>query len=176
MECKDVTTSLTLTIPVEFHDKINEIRKEYDRAYPRWMPHINFFFPFVDQAELKEVCAKLEKILAGKKSFKIKLNKVGNFKQGSNYTYHLVPESSKELEELFVLLQKEMGFQSGHKDFHPHMTLGQAKKKDHEEMTKKLEEWLKGTNIEFTVDKICILARSKTDNTVPFSVFSELKF
>ena len=62
IECKEVTTALTLVIPIEFHNKINEIRSKYDRAYPRWMPHINFFFPFVTQTELKNVTEKLTRV------------------------------------------------------------------------------------------------------------------
>jgi hypothetical protein len=35
-----------------WHDKINAIRSRADRgdkAYPRWPPHVNFFFPFVEE-------------------------------------------------------------------------------------------------------------------------------
>ena len=41
------STALTFVLPDEVHDKINEIRSVSDKAYPRWMPHINFIFPFV---------------------------------------------------------------------------------------------------------------------------------
>lgn len=51
----DTSTALTLIISPTYHQKINEIRSKHDKAYPRWMPHINFMFPFVPLEQFPEV-------------------------------------------------------------------------------------------------------------------------
>ena len=44
-------TSLCVIPPKELWDEINKIRKNHDKAFDRWPPHINILFPFVE-AEL----------------------------------------------------------------------------------------------------------------------------
>jgi len=67
----DTTTSLTLIISKEFHKKINKIRQKYDDAFPRWMPHVNFIFPFIEDT--------VAKLTDGVKPFILRLNKLEYF-------------------------------------------------------------------------------------------------
>ena len=40
-------TALAFTVQHD-NEQIQAIRQKHDPAYERWMPHINFCFPFVD--------------------------------------------------------------------------------------------------------------------------------
>ena len=102
----DVTTALTLIIPEEHHSRINAIREKYDRAYPRWMPHINFIFPFLSKESFPVVVEKLQDALGDFRSFDITLSEVDSFKRKGNVTFHLRPSNSSQLEELFKVLRE----------------------------------------------------------------------
>ncbi len=167
----DVTTALTLVVPCELHTEINSIRSQYDRAYPRWLPHINFLFPFVPEDQFDSIAARLEPVLKSFGSFELELSELGSFKQGKGLTVHIKPKDSTRLKELFELIRKTLPeIQSKHDEFNPHLTIAQFKKAEFEAKKPELEAWLSKNNFKFTVDHICILERSKTDNNVPFSV------
>ena len=40
-------TALAFVLPTAVQAQVQSIRKVYDKAYTRWPPHINFFFPFL---------------------------------------------------------------------------------------------------------------------------------
>jgi len=100
----DVTTALTLVIPDKFHDLINSIRKEHDRAYPRWMPHINFIFPFVSEDKFENIRQRLIPEISFFGAFELELNEIGSFKQGKNVTMHLKSTDSTQLKALFTVV------------------------------------------------------------------------
>jgi len=166
----DTTTALAV-LPAHTHwGKINEIRSKHDRANPRWMPHINFIFPFVPTDLFPAVKKKLEDKLVGFKSFKLNLNKIGYFSQGKNVTVHLAPEDSTKLAELFDIIKSVLpDVKIKHDTFHPHITLAQFKKSELPTKLKELEEWL-GEGFLTDVNCINFLSRSKDDSTVQFSI------
>lgn len=43
MEEKTVKSALIIQPPESALQQIQEIRKKYDKAYERWMPHINLY-------------------------------------------------------------------------------------------------------------------------------------
>ena len=47
-------TALIITPPLELIEPIQKIRKSNDKAYERWMPHINLVFPFFDPLNFEE--------------------------------------------------------------------------------------------------------------------------
>jgi len=173
MSTFDVTSALTLVIPSEYVDKINEIRSKQDKAYPRWMPHINFLFPFVEEHEFDDVTDKLEKALSEFNSFEITLNTIGSFAQGKNLTVHISPppnEANVKLQELFKVIRATLPYvQVKHNEFHPHLTIAQIPKAGADKALNELVTWL-GSGFTFKVDKICILKRPRDDNTIGFSV------
>ena len=77
----DVTTALTLVIPREFHKQINMIRCEHDRAFPRWMPHINLIFPFVEEEHFDNIEEIVKKVIEDNHiaPFELELNKLEYF-------------------------------------------------------------------------------------------------
>lgn len=155
----DTTTALAFVLSENSHDKINEIRSKHDKAYPRWMPHINFIFPFVKSDKFDEVCDKLKNLKT--KSFNVVLDTINYFPQQDICTVHMKP-SKKSCERLATLFNEIMSILSDvsvkHKEFHPHATIGQFTKDTIDEQIKILKEWL---NIGFVMkcDRICILQR-----------------
>ena len=172
MSTGDVTTALTLVIPNEFHEKINEKRSLYDRAYPRWMPHINFIFPFVPKSQFSIIKQKLETELSVIGKFTIKLNKIGYFAQGKNITMHIKSSNTESLSGLFALIQAALpDIPVKHDKFSPHVTLGQFKKSELAERTRELEEWL-GDGIDIVVDAVSLISR---EGNAPFVVIDRVQ-
>jgi 2'-5' RNA ligase len=171
----DVTTALTLVIPEKFHDLINIIRKEHDRAYPRWMPHINFIFPFVSEDKFKEIRQKLIPEISSFGAFEIELNEVGYFKQGKNVTMHFKPTDSRQIKALFNTIKTALpDIEIKHDEFNAHVTIGQFKNSEFADKLKEYQLWLKENPIKFTVNQIYILQRSKTDNNLPFEIYDTI--
>lgn len=171
----EVTTALTLVIPDKLHDDINEIRKQYDRAYPRWMPHINFLFPFVSLDQFNDIKSRLEPHLKSIGSFDLDMSEIGHFKQGKNVTVHLKPKDTTKLKQVFDIIRQVLPeIPSKHDEFNPHLTIAQFKNSELQTKLPELQTWLASKNLKFTVDYICLLERSKTDNNVPFSINSKM--
>jgi 2'-5' RNA ligase len=170
----DTTTALAIVIPEEFHDKINQIRSKYDRAHYRWMPHINFIFPFVSITKFDAIALDLETKLSNYNAFDVHLNVIGCFhKKGQpNATFHIKPSDDSELQKLNSVVKycDRPGRQDRSKtkrdDFHPHVTIGQFGILSRSGLTDKLSDpapdlidWL-GSGIKFKVNKLCLLHRS----------------
>ena len=167
----DVTTALTLVIPAEFHDSINSIRKQYDRAFPRWMPHINFIFPFVPVEQFNEISQKLQNGLKGFGGFQLELTEIGYFPQGKNATFHLKPKDTSRIKDLFDIIMKILpDIKVKHQEFNPHLTLGQCKKAEVDGKIEEVRSQL-SKGISFTVDRIFIINRTKDD---PFKIHTEI--
>jgi 2'-5' RNA ligase len=170
----DVTTALTLVAPQDFHDEINKIRRDYDRAYPRWMPHINFLFPFVSEDQFDTVVSKLEPALKPFGPFELQMSEIGFFTQGKTVTVHIKPKDDTKVKELFNIIRNVLpDIKSKHHEFAAHLTIAQFTKAEAPAKMEELKKWL-GGGFTFDVGYICVLQRSKTDNNVPFSIHKKL--
>ena len=171
----DVTTALTLVLPAEFQPKVNEIRVEHDRAYPRWMPHINLLFPCLPVEQFEGLTLRLSLALQKIEPFTVVFQELGSFKQGrKSFTFHLKADDETALQQLFKLVCETLPeCPPKHPDFHPHLTVAQAPKAKKEEMEAKLKEHFKG-GMEVTFSRLSLLARSKTDKNVPFATMAAL--
>jgi 2'-5' RNA ligase len=186
----DTTTALAFIIPDEFHDKINEIRSQQDRAYPRWMPHINFMFPFVSVDKFDDVHNELKNV--GITNMDITFEGIGYFSQAKQVTFHLKPDlpSTKKLQAINKIICTTLHWVDSKKhnignaerltnignaerltnicnEFTPHCTLAQCQKKDLVIKEKELNEWFNKTfNGSLTVpfDRICMIKRSPESN------------
>lgn len=166
----DVTTALTLIVPEQFHERINNIRTKYDRAYPRWMPHVNYIFPFVPAEQFEDVKSRLTEALSSVSKFTLELTELGNFKQKGNVTFHLRPKSQEGVERVFNAIRAALPeVPVKHPTFQAHMTLGQCKGKDFKKTKSEVETEVDPSSIVFEVDCVYIIQRSKEDKT-PFEI------
>ena len=168
----DTCTALCLVFPTETHQKINEIRTKYDKAYPRWMPHINFIFPFVPAERFDEMAARLGD-LGSFGGFDLHMNQIGYFDQGQTVTFHIKPSNQILLQRLFNTIRLALPeIEVKHDEFHPHLTLGQFPKSEIEIRQAELKTWL-GSGIQVKVDRIHMINRNKTDGA-PFQINREI--
>merc|ERR1712136_574619 len=84
--------------------RVQEVRKEHDPAFERWMPHMNFIYPFLPSGllQVEEVAAKL----ASAEPIEVVFNEIGHFDHGKSITLFLQPdqESVEKLRELYDLV------------------------------------------------------------------------
>jgi 2'-5' RNA ligase len=174
-----VTSAFTVTIDdTKINERIDTIRSKYDKAYPRWMPHINLFFPFFSLETFKEFKQSLQDAFKDFESFTVTLDKVDFFSQGKDrvtkekmITYNLRCEkkSLDNMKKLFTVAKSQLKINSK-KEFIPHLTLGQSAERDKDMMLSMLNETFKDP-ITFRVTKICVLQREKDSN---FEVVDEI--
>ena len=171
----DTTTALALVLPEEYHEEINKIRALYDRAYPRWPPHINFLFPFAPVDFFPEAENRLVNALKNFGSFELDISEIGYFTQKKCVTVHLKPKDTTKLKDLFEIITKIIPeVKPKHAEFNPHLTIAQFSKKDAQKEIQKLEEWTNNNVLKINIDHICLINRSKQDNNVPFSIHTRI--
>ena len=160
----DVKTALTIICPKLESIQINNIREKYDKAYPRWMPHINLIFPFVTEQEFEKIKDTFIDQLKNVNPFTIKLNKISFFPQKQNVNIHLLPHDDSNLQELYLILIKLLP--NIKPNFYPHLTLGQMTKEKYENIKTELYQWI-SEGFEFTINEICLIKRY---NNNPFEI------
>ena len=167
----DVTTALTLIIPEQFHSQINSVRGKYDRAYPRWMPHVNYIFPFVPADQFDDVKNKLTIALLSVSKFTIELTELDNFKQKGNVTFHLRPKSQSDLDTVFNAIRHALPeVPVKHPSFQAHMTLGQCKNKEFAKVSNEVKSALELPSFTFEINSVYIIQRSHDDKNAPFEI------
>ena len=167
------TTALTVIIPEEHVAKINKIRRVHDKAYPRWMPHINLIYPFIGSEHFDDIEDKLVQAFIDNPitPFTVKLNQLEYFNRGKDITFHLKPEDTTKLCKVFdTIVGSLTGVKLKRQKLVPHMTLGQCSIQDFRAMKSDLAKQLDLKNLEFVVENICLIKRDQNDNTVPFSL------
>jgi poly(A) polymerase len=166
------STALVVVIPSEFQERLNYWRSQYDRAFPRWMPHLTLYYPFVPECDFPEIAERIQAQLRGFGSFEVNLNKVSYFRQKNRSTIHLRLEDDTKLQDLFNnrLRNAIPEIPLAHPSFTPHMTLAQTDWKNNQQMIQSLEEYFNNQEMRMTISEIQIISRSETDPSIPFTV------
>eukprot|EP01121_Diplochlamys_sp_Union-15-3_P009068 TRINITY_DN2447_c0_g3_i1.p1 TRINITY_DN2447_c0_g3~~TRINITY_DN2447_c0_g3_i1.p1 ORF type:complete len:416 (-),score=67.35 TRINITY_DN2447_c0_g3_i1:91-1305(-) len=181
-----VFTSAVVVIPPEdLWGQIQDIRRKHDKAYQRWMPHINLLYPFLPAYDFKNAVVKFEEALKNIAPFTLTFETFDFFEHGAkSCTLFLKPETepNASLIELQKLLEScypefnELSTRGDH-GFHPHLTVGQfpgkaaTLRKKTELLNPKSPSSFK--KITFTVDKIHIISRK---GIKPFEIIHSLAF
>jgi len=117
---------------------------------------------------------RLIKELENIEPFNLTLDEIGFFQQDKNLTVHIKTKDDSNLKKLFSAIKKTLpDVQIKHDEFHPHLTIAQVSNNGSQKQIDQFKLWL-GDRFTFEVNKICILQRSKLDNTVPFHVKREI--
>ncbi|CAF0734850.1 unnamed protein product [Adineta ricciae] len=168
-------TALCLIPPEDVWKQIQAIRSASDRAYPRWMPHINFIYPFVSESSFDTIKAQLETVVHQQKPFTVRFdqNSFHYFpQQDQKCTYHLRPTHSTNVIELQQVIQNQLSKICKKKHpFEAHLTLGQCKIKDVDNILTNLRSnWLP---IEFLVDRVYMISRENHPENL-FTIKNEI--
>lgn len=169
-------TALCIIPPENLWKPIQEIRSVHDKAYARWMPHINLLYPFVPESEFDQVKEKLENILAEKAPFDIEFD-TSSFhyfeQKGQQCTFHLRPKVSEKVIEIQKLICDAFSDDSNSTapSFEAHLTLGQVPKFRISDVI--IEMKSKWTPMRFKVDRLSMISR-QDDPNAKFSVKKQL--
>eukprot|EP01083_Nonionella_stella_P072660 195954_1 len=138
-----VRSALCIIPPNDKWSEIQDIRRLHDPAYSRWMPHINIFFPFIDEVYFDSISNYIQHNIIQKNnigSFDIILQdfdvfdrvKNGQVDNNKTETLFLKPVGcTSKLQNIFNHLSKDWcTCASGHSEFNPHLTVGKFKARD----------------------------------------------
>ena len=158
---KTPQTALCIIPPEDLWPPIQEIRSQHDKAYPRWMPHINLVYPFVPEKDFPSIKSRLESVVHQHRPFCIQFD-ASSFhyfeQKGKVCTYHLRPAECRE----GVALQKSIETQlpsalRSSRPFEAHLTLGQCTTS---EMPNRLRDLTTNWKpVDFLVDRIFLISR-----------------
>jgi len=183
MSSKKVVRSALCMIPPESTWKpIQAIRAKHDKAYDRWMPHVNLLYPFYEDASFADVHSRLGREFGSQPdvfgSFTVTLSRFGFFQHGKNsFTVFLHVETSPRkngltavqtgLERLFPDCNDLS--QRGSEGFKAHLTVGQWKSEA--SMKKAIADFEKSWKpIVFELKELALISRSDSDQSDPFHV------
>ena len=107
-------------------------RRQHDKAYKGWPPHVNLLYPFVPRPELPEVIAALAVGLDQEGRFSLRFVKCGYFEHSKkSFTLYLEPSESAELQQLYETTTACFPtLPTPSRAFVPHLTLGQFSSRD----------------------------------------------
>lgn len=160
-------TALCIIPPENLWKSIQMIRSIHDKAYARWMPHINLIYPFFPESEFDQVKEKLERVLEEQTPFDIEFDQscIQYFKQkGQQCTFHLRPKISAKTVQIQNQIQNAL-FKSADgttPPFEAHLTLGQTTTSRISDVL--IEMKSKWTPIKFTVDRLAMISRENDPN------------
>lgn len=113
---------------------IQNIRRQHDRSFIRWMPHINLLYGFIPEEHFPEAAEKIARIAAQFAAFEITLTGFNTFENNQSCTVWLQPDSEpsdalKTLQAAIESIFPQCNQQSTkyHAGFTPHLTVGQFK-------------------------------------------------
>jgi len=161
---------------------IQKIRKEKDRAYERWTPHINLFFPFIEMSEVATefqdsfdefVQLKLQDALKAVETFSVKVDHFDGFVRKKDAQMFLGVDSDSKLQDLWSKIRAVLPSKVVEKNrpkFVPHMSVGQFKKNTFKQQKQEFNDnWKPFT---WDISEVCLISRGAT---TPFEVKYRVK-
>ena len=128
---KTYKTAVVAILPDYLWGPIQGLRKQYDRHYRRWMPHITLLYPFRPVSAFGQVLPLLAQVCRSFKPFKVQLARFDLFAHSHrNATLYLIPEPATALKALHKALLEimpdcdDVARFSGR--FTPHLSVGQV--------------------------------------------------
>jgi 2'-5' RNA ligase len=164
-------TAVVAIPPNEVWESLQAIRREYDRQFRRWMPHVSLLYPFRPEKEFEEAGRAVAQACAGQPPITTVLSEFRYFVHPSGTTtLWLSPEPGDAYVSLQAALQavfpdcRDQSRSDG--GFTPHLSVGQA---GLEESAEKLCARLQAnwTPVRFVLQDVALIRR---DVDTPFDV------
>lgn len=172
-QAKTRRTAIVLIPPQSLWPAINQIRSQYDPAFPRWMPHITLIYPFRPQEALERLLPIYQHACKPLHPFEIELTQVTGFPRGKAGVIYLAPQPAEPIQALQRRLQKitpdcnEVSrFPDG---FTPHLTIAKPKENYPALLAQLQAQWQPQR---FPVTQIALIARGAPPND-PFQVIHQ---
>lgn len=128
-------TAVVLIPPEDVWGPIQAIRREHDRQFRRWMPHVTLLYPFRPREQFDEVDSALHQAARQIEPFEVRLAEFRHFGHGrGSYTLWLAPEPQAAMVQLQTVLQPAVpdcdDVSSHSNGFTPHLSVGQVRGAD----------------------------------------------
>lgn len=124
-----------IEMPQQIKKRLFQIIQKWQDLPIKWGSEDNYhitlsFLGYVDDAELPEICRKINLAAQKSESFDINFSKIGLGPDAENpKMVWLVGEASEDLRKLQENIEKELGmFVREKKEYYPHVTLGRIRK------------------------------------------------
>ncbi len=163
-------TAVVIIPPEDVWAAIQEVRRQHDKQFRRWMPHITLLYPFAPKRDFGAALAELAPVGWGQGPFELTLPRFSSFRHGrESYTVWLEPEPKAALVELQTALYRALpafgdtrSFKGG---FIPHLSVGQI------EGTGRFKTLLKELSatwqpLRFSVSDVALVSRKTPPNDV----------
>ena len=132
---KSYKTAVVAIPPDHLWGPIQRLRKQHDRHYRRWMPHITLLYPFRSVAAFEQVAPLLTRVCRSVEPFEVKLNRFDLLiHTRRKATLYLIPEPANALKDLQKALLETVPdcddvtrFAGG---FTPHLSVGQFRSQE----------------------------------------------
>jgi len=171
------TAAVVVVPPRKLWPTIQAIRKDHDKSYNRWMPHIVLLWSFIEEENFSYAADVFKGTVASFKPFKISLKEFRFFEHSRNLTVWLDPESEQgQLKRLQAELEKEFPYcceQSGKEygGYSPHLTVGQCATK--KEALNHIANWSRNWEpLEWELGRIFLISRKDEE---PFKLQYSVK-
>lgn len=166
---KSYEAAVIVMPPKEQWAQIQAIRQKYDKAFVRWMPHINLLFPFVAEGAFSPAMEERLRLALGQlEPFDVELAGFSTFEHSRSNVMFCQPVTTpnkKALHELYDTLIGVFPGCAADRPYHPHLTVGQfAKNQCDHKMSEFSSSW---KPIRWTCDRIEIIRRA---GSTPFEI------
>ncbi len=160
---KSHKTAIVIIPPARLWEPIQALRKQHDRHYRRWMPHITLIYPFRPAVTLDQVTQPLSRACRLLEPFEVRMRRFDFFSQAhQRATCYLAPEPAEAFKALHQRLLETVPdcddtarFAGG---FTPHLSLGQSRSRDAAALCRKWQAvW---QPLSFTLKQVHIIWRN----------------
>jgi len=173
---KSYKTAVVAIPPDHLWEPIQRLRKQHDRHYRRWMPHITLLYPFRPVSAFEQVTPLLTRVCRSVEPFEIKLTRFDLLiHTGRKATLYLIPEPAGALKTLQKALLETVPdcddvtrFAGG---FTPHLSVGQMRSREAHKLCAQLQSsW---QPLSFTLLHVYLIWRNDPPDDV-FRIGAEL--
>ena len=168
MADKTHKTALVIIPPKEVWEPVQAIRREHDKQFKRWMPHITLLYPFFPKPQFTTATGQLAPVGWDIAPFEVTLASFDTFQQGrGNFSLWLRPEPKEALVNLQTKLWQAVPAYSETRSFEggftPHLSVGQVNGRGAKSaLLKRLQaDWQPLT---FRVDAVSLISRGAPPN------------
>lgn len=161
-------SAVVIVPPKEVWEPLQALRREHDRQFRRWLPHLTLLYPFAPKRDFNKVLPELAQVGWAHKPFTLTLATFGAFRHGRDYTLWLEPDPKAPVVALQAALYKALpqfgdtgSFKGG---FTPHLSVGQVEGRKLERLKRELQaNW---QPLRFAVDELALISRKDPPNDI----------
>ena len=166
---KTFKTALVAIPPEDLWAPIQRLRRQYDRHYRRWMPHITLIYPFRPASAFEALGPRFASACADVTPFEVNLSRFDLFLHTRRKaTLYLVPEPDEALNALQAALMAcvpdcgDISLMAG--GFKPHLSVGQVHGRDADALrTQWQATW---QPLVFTLNQVALIWRNDQPDDV----------